>query len=174
MVKLCLTIEDRVERQICAQSIIRVMANIGQEKLSNPEVQIKLWNHLALMSSYQLDIDYPVEIISQKEATSRPLPMPIPQGKIKHRHYGYIIEEALRKLKEMPEGEERDALVCQTADRMKQNLFTWTPDIMSEEKVKNDIDIYTTGKSISEVLQGHKYATLHTLPTNVLKKKKKK
>jgi hypothetical protein len=74
----------------------------------------------------------------------------------------------------MPEGEERDALVCQTADRMKQNLFTWTPDIMSEEKVKNDIDIYTTGKSISEVLQGHKYATLHTLPTNVLKKKKKK
>lgn len=174
MVKLCLTIEDRVERQICAQSIIRVMANIGQEKLSNPEVQIKLWNHLALMSSYQLDIDYPVEIISQKEATSRPLPMPIPQGKIKHRHYGYIIEEALRKLKEMPEGEERDALVCQTADRMKQNLFTWTPDIMSEEKVKNDIDIYTTGKSISEILQGHKYATLHTLPTNVLKKKKKK
>jgi hypothetical protein len=46
--------------------------------------------------------------------------------------------------------------------------------MFNAEKVKNDIDIYTTGKSISEVLQGHKYATLHTLPTNVLKKKKKK
>ena len=174
MVNHCMTIEDRQERLLCASSIVSAMASLGQEKLSNPEVQSKLWNHLALISDFNLDIDYPVEIIPKAEATMRPAPMSLPQGKIIHRHYGRIIEEALARLQEMPEGEERNALIQQTADRMKQNLFTWNPDVMSEEKVANDIDQYAKGHNLSEALEGHQFAALHTLPTNVLKRKKKK
>lgn len=174
MVEHCMTIEDRQERLKCATSIVAVMANLGQEKLANPEVQTKLWNHLALISRFQLDLDYPVEIIPQAEASMRPAPMSLPQANIRHKHYGRIVEQALQKLTEMPEGEERDALVQQTADRMKQNLFTWNPDVMSEEKVTHDIDVYTKGHNLSEALEGHQFATLHTLPTNILKKKKRK
>ena len=174
MVEHCMTIEDRQERLKCATSIVAVMANLGQEKLANPEVQTKLWNHLALISRFQLDLDYPVEIIPQAEASMRPAPMSLPQANIRHKHYGRIVEQALQKLTEMPEGEERDALVQQTADRMKQNLFTWNPDVMSEEKVTHDIDVYTNGHNLSEALEGHQFATLHTLPTNILKRKKRK
>ena len=174
MVEHCMTIEDRQERLKCATSIVSVMANLGQEKLANPEVQTKLWNHLALISRFQLDLDYPVEIIPQAEASMRPAPMSLPQANIRHKHYGRIVEQALQKLTEMPEGEERDALVQQTADRMKQNLFTWNPDVMSEEKVTHDIDVYTKGHNLSEALEGHQFATLHTLPTNILKRKKRK
>lgn len=174
MVEHCMTIEDRQERLKCATSLVAVMANLGQEKLANPEVQTKLWNHLALISKFQLDLDYPVEIIPQAEASMRPAPMSLPQANIRHKHYGRIVEQALQKLTEMPEGEERDALVQQTADRMKQNLFTWNPDVMSEEKVTHDIDVYTKGHNLSEALEGHQFATLHTLPTNILKRKKRK
>ena len=174
MVEHCMTIEDRQERLKCATSIVAVMANLGQEKLANPEVQTKLWNHLALISRFQLDLDYPVEIIPQAEASMRPAPMSLPQANIRHKHYGRIVEQALQKLTEMPEGEERDALVQQTADRMKQNLLTWNPDVMSEEKVTHDIDVYTKGHNLSEALEGHQFATLHTLPTNILKRKKRK
>lgn len=174
MVEHCMTIEDRQERLKCATSIVAVMANLGQEKLANPEVQTKLWNHLALISRFQLDLDYPVDIIPQAEASMRPAPMSLPQANIRHKHYGRIVEQALQKLTEMPEGEERDALVQQTADRMKQNLFTWNPDVMSEEKVTHDIDVYTKGHNLSEALEGHQFATLHTLPTNILKRKKRK
>lgn len=174
MVEHCMTIEDRQERLKCATSIVAVMANLGQEKLANPEVQTKLWNHLALISRFQLDLDYPVEIIPQAEASMLPAPMSLPQANIRHKHYGRIVEQALQKLTEMPEGEERDALVQQTADRMKQNLFTWNPDVMSEEKVTHDIDVYTKGHNLSEALEGHQFATLHTLPTNILKRKKRK
>ena len=153
MVEHCMTIEDRQERLKCATSIVAVMANLGQEKLANPEVQTKLWNHLALISRFQLDLDYPVEIIPQAEASMRPAPMSLPQANIRHKHYGRIVEQALQKLTEMPEGEERDALVQQTADRMKQNLFTWNPDVMSEEKVTHDIDVYTKGHNLSEALE---------------------
>ena len=75
MVNHCLTIEDRQERLACAQGIVSVMASLVQEKSGNPEVQSKLWNHLALISDFKLDIDYPVEIIPKAEATSHPSPM---------------------------------------------------------------------------------------------------
>ncbi len=174
MVEHCLTIADRQERLACAQKIVSVMANVGQVRLANPEVQAKLWNHLALLSNYQLDIDYPIEIIPQAEASTRPEPMPLPQNRIRHRHYGYIVEEALELLTKMPEGGERDALVCQTANRMKQNLFTWAPDTMSEEKVKHDVETYAPGCNLGEALKNHQYAGLHTLPTNILKKKRRR
>lgn len=174
MANHCLTIEDRQERLVCAQNIVSVMASLVQEKAANPEVQSKLWNHLALISGFKLDIDYPVEIIPQAEVASHPSPMSLPQGRIRHKHYGRIIEDALKHLNAMPEGEERDALVRQTADRMKQNLFTWNPDVMSEEKVANDIDAYAQGQNLSNALEGHQFANLHTLPTNILKRKKKK
>lgn len=174
MVNHCMTIEDRGERLLCAQSIVSVMASLGQEKASNPEVQNKLWNHLALISDFKLDIDYPVEIIPQAEVSMHPAPMSLPQGRIRHRHYGRIIENALAHLKDMPEGEERDALVKQTADRMKQNLFTWNPDVMSEEKVVHDVEMYAPNANLGSSLKGHQFANLHSLPTNILKKKKRK
>lgn len=174
MVLHCMTIKDRQERLLCATNIVAVMASLGLEKLTNVEVQTKLWNHLALISKFELDIDYPVEIIPQAEVSMRPSPMSLPQGKIHRKHYGRIVEEALAKLSEMPKGEERDALVRQTADRMRQNLFTWNPDVMSEEKVAQDIDEYTKGHNLSKALEGHQFANLHTLPTNILKRKKKK
>lgn len=174
MVAYCMTIADRKERLDCAKKIISVMASREQEKQNNPEAQVKLWDHLALISDYKLDIDYPVEIIPQSESNIHPAPMPLPNKRIRHKHYGHIVEQALDLISKMPEGEERDALVCQTADRMKQNLFTWAPDTMSEEKVKHDIDTYVPESNLGEALKNHQYAGLHTLPTNILKKKRRR
>lgn len=173
MINLCLTIEDRNKRMLCAQEIVTIMAKIKQENAETPEVQSKLWNHLALMSGFKLDIDYPVDIIPEAEVASHPAPMSMPQGNIRHKHYGRIVEQALKYLKDMPEGEERDTLIQQTADRMRQNLFTWNTDAMSEGKVAADIDAYAPEQHMSDALRGHQYASLHTLPTNILKKKRK-
>ena len=38
MVNHCMAIEDREERLLCAEAIVQMMATLGQEKLSNPEV----------------------------------------------------------------------------------------------------------------------------------------
>jgi hypothetical protein len=57
---------------------------------------------------------------------------------------------------------------------MKQSLFTWNPDVMSEEKVANDIERYAPGKKLTDALEGHQYAALMTVSTNILKRKNKK
>ena len=63
LVKECLALEDRELRQAHAQRIVEVMSVVSQQSLRNKENVVKLWNHLALLADYQLDIDYPCEII---------------------------------------------------------------------------------------------------------------
>ena len=173
MVNHCLTIEDREERQRCANTIIQTMARLTQENPTNPIVQTKLWNHLAIISDFKLDIDYPVQIIQKEYVMQRPRPMSTPQTQIKHRHYGHIIEQALDRLKDMEEGPERDALAGQVADRMRQSLFTWNPDVMSEEKVIRDLEHYTQSQEIVKSLEGHKFAPLQNISISILPSKRK-
>lgn len=59
MVDHALTIEDRAERQQCANTIVAVMGSLFPHLRDVPDFNHKLWDHLAMMSGYKLDIDYP-------------------------------------------------------------------------------------------------------------------
>ena len=62
MVEIAKTIEDRNERNRCARSIIDCMGNLFPYLRDNDNFRHKLWDHLALMSNFELDIDYPYNI----------------------------------------------------------------------------------------------------------------
>ncbi len=62
MVEKCIEIEDAEERQFMAERIIDAMAVVSQQNLRNPENQKKLWNHLAYLADYKLEVEYPCEI----------------------------------------------------------------------------------------------------------------
>ena len=63
MVDHALTIEDRSERQRCANTIINIMGNMFPHLRDIPDFKHKLWDHLAIMADFKLDIDYPYEVI---------------------------------------------------------------------------------------------------------------
>ena len=56
MVDHAITIEDRAERQRCANTIIAVMGNMFPQLRDVAEFNHKLWDHLAIMSDFKLDI----------------------------------------------------------------------------------------------------------------------
>ena len=60
MVNYAVALEDKNERQRCAFTIIDLMANMQTFTGNADDFYQKLWNHLAFISDYQLDIDYPV------------------------------------------------------------------------------------------------------------------
>ena len=66
MVDYCVTIEDREERKRCANSIINVMGNMFPHLRDVNDFKHILWDHLAIMSDFKLDIDYPYEIVRRK------------------------------------------------------------------------------------------------------------
>ena len=70
MVDHCMTIEDRAERTRCANTIINIMGNLFPHLRDIEDFKHKLWDHLAIMSDFKLDIDYPYEIIKKEEKTA--------------------------------------------------------------------------------------------------------
>ena len=173
MIEFAVGIEDREERQRCAEAIFSVMINMQPQLKEQPDLRHRIWNHIAYISGYKLDINYPFQITVLGEAASKPQPLKYPMKKIAQRQYGFLIEESLRQLAEMPEGEERDAMLELVANQMKQSLFTWNRDAMDDAKVAADIERYTKG-NVHLDLEDFRFAPVQTLPRQDGKKKKKK
>ena len=146
MVDQCVTLPTKQERQVCAASIIETMKRVVSSQLSYKEREPILWYHLALMSDFKLDIDYPVDIEHEDELAKRPEPIPYSNKRIMPvRHYGRMITAVWDKLKEMEPGPERDELVRLAANQMYRCLLTW--GITSDrEKVVSDLARLTDGK----------------------------
>ena len=146
MVDLAVKIEDREERQRCAQTIVKIMSNLLPSTTSKEDEEHRLWNHLARIAHYQLDIDYPVNIVPQEEVQAHPAPLPYPMKDIKRRHYGYLVEQTLEYAKTVEDEELRLALTESVANQMKQDLFIWNRDSMDNALVAQDIERYSDGK----------------------------
>lgn len=145
MVNHALSLEDRAERQRCAETIVVTMERMFPQMKESADYKQKLWDHLALMSNFQLDIDWPYDVSQAKAMSTPPEPMNYPAKKILVRHYGRMLFDIFDKLKSMPAGGERDELVQLAANQMKRDLMQWSHGY-SDEKVADDLARYTDGK----------------------------
>lgn len=139
MVDHLFTIEDRERRNRSAQTIIDVMGNLYPYLRDVPEYKHKLWDHLAIMSDFKLDIDYPYELPSPDILTEKPKQVPYNQSDIKVRHYGIIIQKMIDAAILM-EGEEREILIEQIANQMKKLYLAWNKDSVDDEKIFSDLE----------------------------------
>ena len=98
MVDYALTIADRDERQQCAETIIKVMGNIFPQQKGSTDFVRMLWDHLAFISDYKLDVDspYPITVLSEEKQEHPHLDYPKQQ--IDYRHYGHTLEQMIRAL----------------------------------------------------------------------------
>lgn len=144
MVGYCLSIDERQRRQQCAEAIVAVMASMNPQARQQPDHQQKLWNQLAAMAAYRLDIDYPCDIV-RHDTTQHPAPLKYPMQRIRYRHYGHLLEASMRKLQQLTDDAERKALCGQLANAMKQDLYDFNRGALDERKIRADIEHYTDG-----------------------------
>jgi hypothetical protein len=145
MIDYALTIENREERQRCASSIIAIMGNMFPHLRDVPDFKHKLWDHLAIMSDFKLDIDDPYDIIKKDSLETKPEPLPYPQKKIVYRHYGRTITEMLQKAVEYPDTPDKDRLIYLLANQMKKDYSTWNKEGVDDQKIFDDILELTNG-----------------------------
>lgn len=178
MVDHAKSLDDRAERLRCATTIVGLMASMVKQHGDAEEFRKKLWNHLAAISNYELDIDYPVDIERLEDTKAQHESIPYPQKRIARRHYGAIIESLTRKLGEIEDEGERRALTTQVANQMKRSLARWNKDAMNDDKVMDDIFQYTEGRiglHPDDVTLLSDQEILNSIQqTNTGKKKKKK
>ena len=98
MVDSLLEIEDRRERTRQAKAVIAVMGNLNPLLRDTADFTHKLWDHLFIMSDFQLDVDSPYPRPSRQDLTITPRRMPYSQRRILFKHYGKYVGEMIRSL----------------------------------------------------------------------------
>ncbi|MDR0796260.1 MAG: DUF4290 domain-containing protein [Tannerella sp.] len=148
MVDHCLTIEDRTQRNKCANAIIGIMGNLFPHLRDVNDFKHILWDHLAIMGDFKLDVDYPYEIVEKENLYKRPPRVEYGLSKIAYRHYGKLLERMIQKANELEEGPEKDALVKMLANYMKRMYVTWNKDSVDDRKIFKDLDELSDGKIV--------------------------
>ena len=177
MVEHCKTLDNKDERLRCAKSIIETMAAMAEQTADKEDFLKKLWNHLAAMAQYDLDIDYPVEIKRIDDENTQPEKLPYPQKRIQKRNYGAIVEQFVDHLADMEANPLRDELTILVANHMKRDLSNWSVDSMSDDKIADDLASYTQGKIQIDPSQHHLISDGELLCSRIstsVKKKKKR
>lgn len=145
MVDHALTIEDRVERQRCAKTIIGIMGSMFPHLRDVPDFKHKLWDHLAIMSDFKLDIDYPFDVVKPEELVIKPNSLEYPQKPIRYRHYGHFLGELIEKSMQIEDEQERKRLINLLANQMKKSFTNWNKEGVEDQKIVDDLREYTNG-----------------------------
>ena len=173
MVDHAIGLATKADRLRCAKTIVRMMETKVPQVRDTADYQQTLWDHLYLMSDKRLDIDWPFDVSGAEKIHSKPAPVPLPQNRIRLRHYGKLVTELTDKLKTMPEGPERDELVRQTANQMKRDLLTWGHGSSDDEKVADDMARLTDG-AVQLDLGKFRFDRVTAIAVDEGKKKKRK
>lgn len=141
MVDYAVSIEDREERNRAAQGIVDTICRLNPQKRTSPEWRAKLWDHLAIMSNFKLDIDYPEGCnITPEELNSRPEPMPLPVRGHDNRIYGNMIEQMIHVAEGMsPDDPDRDEFIILLANHMKKLMMATNPEGAVDSRIFADL-----------------------------------
>jgi hypothetical protein len=145
MVAHALTIEDREERTRCVQTIINIMGNMFPYLRDVNDFKHKLWDHVAIMSDFKLDIDFPYEILQEENLYTRPETIPYKKSRIRYMHYGRTLEEMIEIISKYPEGEEKNELIRLVANQMKKCFLTWNKEVVDDKKIFDDLRELSNG-----------------------------
>ncbi len=146
MVDHIMSQQDRTERNRLAQALISVMGNLNPHLRDIHDFKHKLWDHIAIMSDFKLDIDYPYAIPVPETFQEKPKIVDYPQSNIRYKHYGKILEHMIEYACNMPEGEEQKALIQIIANHMKKSYLTWNREAVDDQVIVNDLHTLSKGR----------------------------
>lgn len=147
MAELLLAIEDREKRNNSAADLIGIMSNMFPHLREIKDYKMKLWDHLAAMTDYKLDIDYPYPIIKTHDLP-KPEKLPYNTNHIRFKHYGKTLQKLIEKTILIENEEEKQQLILMIANHMKKLYVTWNLKSVNDEIVFNDLSIMSGGKLV--------------------------
>jgi hypothetical protein len=162
------TIEDRDERNRAAKTIIQVMGNLNPHLRDEGDFRHKLWDHLALIADFELEIDSPYPVPERTKFVEKPNQVPYRQGDIRYLHYGRIIELMIDAATEMPDSPEKEYLTTLIVNQMKKSYITWNRGQVADELIISDLKLLSKGKL--KVTEGVKILEVKELMPQVKKK----
>ena len=148
MVDYIKTIEDREKRNEQARAVIKVMEILNPAVHLLEDFEHKLWDHLFIISGFDLDVDAPYPMPTPESLIEHPRPVPIQKSPVKAAHYGRNIENMLELVASHEDGEEKLAMMRTLAGYMKQQYLIWNKDTVADETIYKDMELLSGGRIV--------------------------
>ena len=103
MAKSLITIKDEKKRNQQAQVLINIMGNLNSHLRDVDEYKHKLWDHLFVISDFELKVDSPFELPTKESVNLKAESLKYPDTRFKYKHYGKTIQGIIKKAIEFPE-----------------------------------------------------------------------
>lgn len=146
MVDYILAVDDREERNRLAYSLVNIMGNMNPQLRDIDDFKHKLWDHLAIMSDFKLDIDYPYELPNYENLNQPPNRVPYQTKTRNYRHYGNTIKLFIKEAEKLTDPEAKDALAILIAEHMKKSYYNWNKFAVADDMIFNDLATLSKGE----------------------------
>lgn len=140
------TIPDKAVRSEQARAVVKTMEILNPAVKTQEDWEHKLWDHLYMISGFDLDIDSPYPSPLKEEFETKPVPLPMKGTKIKATHYGRNIEKIIDLLCDEPDGEVKTAMISSLATYMRTQYLIWNKDSVADETIFADIEKLSGGR----------------------------
>src|SRR5476651_1666286 len=139
MVKYIVALPTKEERNRYAAVVIDLMGFLNPHLRDVADFKHKLWDHLHIISNFEIDVDSPYPPPSPDAIHLKPEPLKYPHQRIKYKHYGKTIELMISKAKSIQEPERRNHMVQAIANFMKMAYVQWNKDSVTDETILNHL-----------------------------------
>ena len=148
MIKKLSEIEDREQRTEAARYIISVMVQMNPNIKQSSDYEHKLWDHLYMISGYNLDVDSPYAPPVPLEKQSKPQHIGYQNNNIKYGHYGQYLIKMIEAASQEVNDEVREALAYSLASQMKRNYLEWNKSVVNDQVIIDDLKNISKGRLI--------------------------
>lgn len=146
MVDSLLEIENRQERTRQAKAVIAVMGNLNTTLRDTEDFKHKLWDHLFIMSDFQLDVDSPYPQPSRQDLAITPKKLPYPQSRITFKHYGKYTQGFVRRIAAERNAHLTTQEMVNVARYMRAKSYEFNNEHPNNDSIVRDINIMAGGK----------------------------
>ena len=148
MIKKLPEIEDREQRTEAAKYIISVMVQMNPNIKQSSDYEHKLWDHLYMISGYNLDVDSPYAPPVPLEKQSKPQHIGYQNNDIKYGHYGQYLIKMIEAASQEENDEIREALAYSLAGQMKRNYLEWNKSVVNDQVILDDLKNISGGRLV--------------------------
>lgn len=146
MIEQVMQIPDKEKRNEQIRAVVAVMGILNPQLRDLSDFKHKLWDHVQIISDFQLDIDSPYPLPTREVLQRKPQPLPLQNEPLKEMHYGRNIQNMITAIAAQEDGEEKTAKVRSLAHYMRQQYLIWNKDTVSDELIFRDIVRMSDGK----------------------------
>ena len=135
IVNYILKIEDREKRSQYAKTLIELMRQINPSMKDAQDSYHKIWDHLYIMSNFELDVESPYPKPLTSVFDKKPMRVAYNMHNLRFKHYGRNIELLIQKAIEMTDKEEQDAAIIYVGRLMKKFYASWNKENVDDEVI---------------------------------------